>query len=200
LTVVQVHAGTVPRYHPRPAGEPQHVEPCLLYALLNAEFSPSPSKEDKRAFFARSEGKIIDDLNGPFYTPGHYPDLIVKRLRLRNDAQLVRKMEIGYVVFNRVQHGKASVTADFSMLVHDLTGISIGDQQPMLRLPRVSRRLHQQRCAFRRSVVDHGTGAVGSNAFVRHAGRTQGAKQPAIPLCLTCHCRGVAAQRMYLVR
>lgn len=76
------------------------------------------------------------DLKSSFYTPGHYLDLIVERLRLRNDAQLVRKMGIGYVHLNRVRHRKAPITADFLMLVYDLTGISIGDQRHMLGLPR----------------------------------------------------------------
>ena len=36
----------------------------------------------------------MNDLNCPFYPPGNYLDQIVERLRLRNDAQLVRKMGI----------------------------------------------------------------------------------------------------------
>jgi plasmid maintenance system antidote protein VapI len=78
----------------------------------------------------------MDDLQCKFYTPGHYLDLIVERLGLRNDAQMSRKMGIGRLVINRIRHRKTPITADFMMLVHDLTGISIGDQRYMLGLPR----------------------------------------------------------------
>jgi hypothetical protein len=78
----------------------------------------------------------MDDLMCRFYTPGHYLDLIVERLGLRNDAQLVRKMGIGRLVINRIRHRKTPVSPDFMVLIHDLTDLSIGDQRYMLGLPR----------------------------------------------------------------
>jgi plasmid maintenance system antidote protein VapI len=78
----------------------------------------------------------MEDLQCRFYTPGHYLGLIAERLSLRNDAQLVRRMGIGRLVINRIRNRKTAVTPDFMMLVHDMTGISIGDQRYMLGLPR----------------------------------------------------------------
>jgi plasmid maintenance system antidote protein VapI len=78
----------------------------------------------------------MEDLQCQFYTPGHYLDLIVERLSLRSDAQLVRKMGIGRLVLNRIRNRKTAVTPDFMVLVHDIAGISISDQRYMLGLPR----------------------------------------------------------------
>ncbi len=59
-------------------------------------------------------------------------DLVVKTLRLKNDAALARAMGVAPPVISKLRHGRITMGPSFLIDAHELTGIGIKTIKSML--------------------------------------------------------------------
>lgn len=61
------------------------------------------------------------------YNPNRLLDTIIDNLRLRNDAQLCRVLEVAHPMISKIRHGHIPVGAAMLIRMHEATGLSIRD-------------------------------------------------------------------------
>ncbi|MBC7414692.1 MAG: hypothetical protein H7327_07135 [Herminiimonas sp.] len=57
--------------------------------------------------------------------PNHLLDTVVEHLRLKNDAELSRALEVAPPVISKIRHGRLPVGDNFICRVHEATGVSV---------------------------------------------------------------------------
>lgn len=61
------------------------------------------------------------------YNPSRLLDTIIENLRLKNDAQLCRTLEVAPPVVSKIRHGRIPVGASMLIRMHEATGLSLRD-------------------------------------------------------------------------
>lgn len=66
------------------------------------------------------------------YDPNNFFDMLLDNLRLKNDAALARKLEVGPPVISKIRHGRLPVGGALLIRVHEVTGLTIVDLRYLL--------------------------------------------------------------------
>jgi hypothetical protein len=66
------------------------------------------------------------------YNPNKFLDAMLDNLRLKNDAALCRKLEIGPPVISKIRHGRLPVGGALLIRIHEVTGLNIADLRFLL--------------------------------------------------------------------
>lgn len=61
------------------------------------------------------------------YNPSRLLDTIIENLRLKNDAQLCRLLEVAPPVVSKIRHRRMPVGASMLLRMHEVTGLSLRD-------------------------------------------------------------------------
>jgi hypothetical protein len=73
------------------------------------------------------ETHAIDVLN-----PGALLDAMIKRLNLKNDAALARKLDVAPPVISKIRHNVLAVGATILIAMHEETGMGIGELRALM--------------------------------------------------------------------
>lgn len=65
------------------------------------------------------------DLNSPTYTPGRLLDALMRPLKVRNDSQLARALEMTVPQVWRIRNRRNPITERFMVFVMDRTGWTV---------------------------------------------------------------------------
>lgn len=71
-------------------------------------------------------------LAGNSYNPNHLLDILLGKMRLKNDAALARMLEVAPPVISKIRHYKLSVGASLLIRMHEVTKISIRDLRDLM--------------------------------------------------------------------
>lgn len=78
------------------------------------------------------------------YAPGRLLDALSVKLRLKNDAELARILEVNAPLISKIRHRKLSVGAGILVRIQEVTGIGIidlrllmGDRRSKLRIGKI---------------------------------------------------------------
>jgi transcriptional regulator with XRE-family HTH domain len=66
------------------------------------------------------------------YNPNQMLNMVRANLRLKNDAALSRKLEVGPPVISKVRHGRLPVGAALLIRIHEVTGLDIDELRRLL--------------------------------------------------------------------
>ncbi len=66
-------------------------------------------------------------MNDIDYNPNRLLDTLIENLRLKNDAQLCRALEVAPPVVSKIRHHKLPVGASMLLRMHEVTGLAIQD-------------------------------------------------------------------------
>jgi hypothetical protein len=66
------------------------------------------------------------------YNPNQLLNIVRANLRVKNDAALSRKLEVGPPVISKVRHGRLPVGAALLIRIHEVTGLGIDELRGML--------------------------------------------------------------------
>lgn len=75
------------------------------------------------------------------YNPNHLLDILLDKMRLKNDAALCRLLEIKPPVISKIRHQRVPVGAPLLIRMHELTGMSIRDLRDLMGDRRMKYRL-----------------------------------------------------------
>lgn len=100
--------------------------------------------------------KIKQD-DAPQYDPNNLLDGLHANLRLKNDAQLARMLEVGPPVISKIRHRRLSVGGALLIRMHEVTGLKIDDLRSMMG---DRRRKHRVSDVHGRPKVEQVPGAI----------------------------------------
>ncbi|MBV0881552.1 hypothetical protein KTQ42_19900 [Noviherbaspirillum sp. L7-7A] len=66
------------------------------------------------------------------YDPNHLLDMILERLKLKNDAALSRALEVAPPVISKIRHRRLPVGASMLIRMHEVTDLSVAELREML--------------------------------------------------------------------
>jgi hypothetical protein len=66
------------------------------------------------------------------YNPNQLLNIVRANLRVKNDAALSRRLEVGPPVISKVRHGRLPVGAALLIRIHEVTGLGIDELRGML--------------------------------------------------------------------
>lgn len=69
------------------------------------------------------------------YTPEALLDLIIDRDRLRCDAALARKLDVGPPVLSKIRHRRLKISAEILVRIHDLFGLDLDYSRKVAGIP-----------------------------------------------------------------
>lgn len=69
------------------------------------------------------------------YTPNRLLDTVTDNLRLKNDAQLCRVLNVAPPVISRIRHSRLAVGPSLLIRMHEVTGLSIRDLRRLMGGP-----------------------------------------------------------------
>ena len=81
------------------------------------------------------------------YDPGYLLDTVIRRLGLKNDAALARRLEVAPPVISKTRNGQLAVGASMLLRLHEVTEISIKDLRALMGDNRASFRLEDAQFA-----------------------------------------------------
>jgi hypothetical protein len=87
-------------------------------------------------FFARSLELTMSDLKNPNYKPANLLDTLLKKLALKNDAQLAAELGTDACRISRFRHAALPIGDAVLIRMNELAGMAIGDMREMMGLPR----------------------------------------------------------------
>src|SRR3954451_1251474 len=61
------------------------------------------------------------------YDPNHLLDVLIEKLRLKNDAALSRALEVAPPVISKIRHNRLPVGASLLIRMHEVSDMSIRD-------------------------------------------------------------------------
>jgi hypothetical protein len=78
------------------------------------------------------------------YDPNRLLDLVVEKMKLKNDADMSRLLQVGAPVLSKIRHARAPVGARLLIRMHEVTGLELkhlrdamGDRRTKYRLSSV---------------------------------------------------------------
>jgi plasmid maintenance system antidote protein VapI len=63
-------------------------------------------------------------------------DALIKKLKLKNDAELARMLHLQPPVISKIRHGVLGLTGGVLVRMHDITGLSIDELRTAAGLPK----------------------------------------------------------------
>jgi hypothetical protein len=78
----------------------------------------------------------MSDLKNPNYKPANLLDALVKKLALKNDAQLATELGMDACRISRFRHAALPIGDSVLIRMNELAGIAIGDMRELMGLPR----------------------------------------------------------------
>lgn len=66
------------------------------------------------------------------YNPNHLLDILLEKMRLKNDAALSRMLEVAPPVISKIRHHRLPVGASLLIRMHEVTGMSIRDLRDLM--------------------------------------------------------------------
>lgn len=70
------------------------------------------------------------------YQPNQLIDYLIAHLGLKNDAELVRKLDIQPAELSKYRHYKRTIGATFLLQVYDVFGVEIATSKKLAGLPK----------------------------------------------------------------
>src|SRR3954463_1886803 len=66
------------------------------------------------------------------YDPNHLLDVMLEKLKLKNDAALSRALEVAPPVISKIRHRRLPVGASMLIRMHEVTNLSVGELREIL--------------------------------------------------------------------
>lgn len=71
-------------------------------------------------------------LEHPDYAPGTLLDTLIKRMALKNDAALSRRLKVAAPVISKIRHRRLPVGASLLLRMHDVTAMPINELRSLM--------------------------------------------------------------------
>ena len=71
-------------------------------------------------------------LNNPEYNPNNLLDILIGKLKLKNDAALSRVLEVAPPVISKIRHSRLAVGASMLIRMHEVSDLSIRQLREMM--------------------------------------------------------------------
>jgi plasmid maintenance system antidote protein VapI len=66
------------------------------------------------------------------YNPNHLLDILIEKLRLKNDAALSRALEVAPQVISKIRHHRLAIGATLLIRMHEVSDISIRELRNLM--------------------------------------------------------------------
>jgi hypothetical protein len=66
------------------------------------------------------------------YNPNHLLDVIIEKMKLKNDAALSRALEVAPPVISKIRHHKLPIGASILIRMHEVTNLSIRELKELM--------------------------------------------------------------------
>lgn len=73
-----------------------------------------------------------DLMKNPAYNPNRLLDAMLKKMTLKNDAALSRRLGVKPPVFSKIRHRRTPVSADLLILLHEATETPIRELKSLM--------------------------------------------------------------------
>lgn len=66
------------------------------------------------------------------YDPNHLFDILIKRLRLKNDAALAKMLDVAPPVISKIRHLRLPIGASLMITMHEISGLTIKELRALM--------------------------------------------------------------------